>query len=80
MTGNGALQSSVMTTSNSKIVYDMRFEVASAKYGIFSDFYVGTIIDAALLLKKSLDTKFFFFFERALLRRVSYEDIFYCYY
>ena len=32
-----------------KIVYDMRFEVASAKYGIFSDFYVGTIIDDALL-------------------------------
>ena len=31
-----------------KIVYDMRFEVASAKYGIFSDFYVGTIIDDAL--------------------------------
>ena len=27
----------------------MRFEVASAKYGIFSDFYVGTIIDDALL-------------------------------
>ena len=27
----------------------MRFEVASAKYGIFSDFYVGTIIDDAPL-------------------------------
>ncbi len=50
MTGNGVLPSSVTTTSNSKkIVYDMRFEVASAKYGIFSDFYVGTIIDDALL-------------------------------
>ena len=32
-----------------KIVYDMRFEEASAKYGIFSDFYVGTIINDALL-------------------------------
>ena len=30
-----------------KIVYDMRFEEASARYGIFSDFYVGTIIDDA---------------------------------
>lgn len=27
-----------------KIVYDMRFEEASARYGIFGDFYVGTII------------------------------------
>ena len=30
-----------------KIVYDMRFEEASARYGIFSDFYVGTLIDEA---------------------------------
>lgn len=32
-----------------KIVYDMRFEEASARFGIFSDFYVGTIIDDAKL-------------------------------
>jgi chlorite O(2)-lyase len=25
----------------------MRFEEASARYGIFSDFYVGTLIDEA---------------------------------
>ena len=32
--GNGVLPSSVTTTSNSKkIVYDMRFEEASARYG-----------------------------------------------
>ena len=32
-----------------KIVYDMRFEEASARFGIFSDFYVGTIMDDTLL-------------------------------
>lgn len=28
-----------------KIVYEMRFEEASARFGIFSDFYVGTMVD-----------------------------------
>ena len=34
-----------------KIVYDMRFEEVSARYGLFGEFYVGTIMDEALLEK-----------------------------
>ena len=34
-----------------KIVYDMRFEEVSARFGIFDDFYVGTIIDDQRLEK-----------------------------